>query len=182
MTCSDCPSPISVQSKTGRCRKCALAATNANPDVQHRKAEANRRKSRDPQWRAGATARLVRAGRRARTDPAFVEVLREAGRRNLVKAYTPEARAKWYAAKPEAGRKKTARYFAWCPPDRIEEYRFLTRKKHIAAAEAKRMILETLTPFERQMQRVREGANIVTVRPVPKSTHGFSLTGCSANF
>src|SRR5689334_23831644 len=51
-TCSDCGTGISAQSVKGRCRRCAIAAMNADPAYCARRAEANRRKAQDPAYRA----------------------------------------------------------------------------------------------------------------------------------
>ncbi len=59
----------------------------------------------------------------------------------------------------------------WCPPERRAEYRHLTRDKRIKAADARRIILDTiaaeraraenLSPFERQERALRKGAKII---------------------
>ena len=38
---------------------------------------------------------------------------------------------------------------------------------------------EELTAFERAMERVKQGAPISNVIPMPRSIHTYSLTGCS---
>lgn len=53
---------------------------------------------------------------------------------------------------------------AWCPPDRLGEYRSFC--KSVGAAEARRIIEADMTPFERQLARVRTGAKLIEVRPL----------------
>lgn len=53
---------------------------------------------------------------------------------------------------------------AWCPPGRLNEYRSFA--KALGAAEARRIIEADMTPFERQLARVRGGAKLVEVRPL----------------
>lgn len=178
-SCLGCGGPVSKQSRTGRCRVCALAAMNADPVTRERKARANRRKAQDPVFRAKLKARIAQAGRDARSDAEFLEIIRECGRRNIAAAFTPEARAKWHAGRKEAGKKRTATCMAWCPADRIAEYRNLTRIKKIPAAEAKRMILATPTPFQAMLNRVRDGAGIITVKPIRRPEPTFTLGGVS---
>lgn len=177
--CKSCGKPGTGKGPTGNCRRCALAASNANPVTRERKAEANRRKAREPAFRAKLKARIAGAGRAARTSPEFIAMLRENGLKNIAGCWTPEARAKWLAGRKEAGRKRSATTMSWCPPDRVEEYRYLTRRKGLLAAEARRVILDSLTPFERQMQRVREGASLSIVRPIPRPDPLFTLGGVS---
>lgn len=164
-SCITCGAPVSVNSRTGNCRVCALAVCNADPAIRERKAEANRRKAKDPAFRAKLRARIARIGREWRSHEEYLTIVRENGRKNIAAAFTPEARAKWYAGRAEAGRKLSATRMAWCPPDRVAEYRFLTRKKGIRAAEAKRMILESPTPLQRQIDLIRNGAGIIEIRP-----------------
>jgi hypothetical protein len=179
-TCKTCSGPVSVHSRTGNCRVCALAASNADPRVREKIAEANRRKAKDPVFRAKLKARIARIGVECRTDEEFMAVLRENGRKNIAGAWTPEARAKWYAGRQEAGRRISATRLAWCPPDRIAEYRHLTRVKRIRAAEARRMILDSPTPFQRMLDKISAGAGISIVRPFRKADHPFTLGGVSS--
>lgn len=178
-SCKTCGEPGTGKGPTGNCRRCALAASNADPVTRQRKAAANRRKARDPAFRAKLKARIAVAARTARTKPEFRAMLREIGLKNIAGCWTPEARAKWYAGRKEAGKKLSVTRMAWCPPDRIEEYRYLTRRKGIRAAEARRMILDSPTPFQRMLDKVRAGAGITIVRPIRRPEPMFTLGGVS---
>jgi hypothetical protein len=81
--------------------------------------------------------------------------------RNLPKAHTPEAKARQRAAMPAAVVKITETRLRWCPPDKRDEYRLLVRRKRMTAAQARQIIMDSLTPFERQMNALRMGAKIV---------------------
>lgn len=177
MTCSDCPSPISTQNRTGRCRMCALARTNSCPEIRTRKAAANRRKMKDPAYRAKTIRNVIIAGKQARQDPAFVELLRENARRNVILAWTPEARAKWLATRKRAAQLRTAKMLPWCPPEHLEEYRRLRARQ--GGVRAKETILAKLTPFDRQMQALRAGANLVATPGRPQARYDYTLAGGS---
>lgn len=99
----------------------------------------------------------------------------------------PEVRARFKAGTPARIQKRIDTIFAWCPDDLRDEYRRLRKKGKLSAAEAKRVILDLdayrnreMTPFERAMERVRQGAGIVTVRPIPRAEYQFTLGGVSS--
>lgn len=141
-SCSDCPAPISRNAK-GRCRKCAAVYVNSDPEIQRRRAEGHAAKFADPVFRAEQAARLKA---NASTQRA-VELRRERGKvqaRDVL--FRPDVRAS--AMRPEAraqaGRSVSERVLGWCPPDRRDEYRAMVRSKQATAAEARRMIEETI--------------------------------------
>lgn len=181
MNCSDCATPISRCSK-GRCRKCALAFLNSNPEVHARRVSGIRRKYQtDPAYRQRKTREIGERHRKARECPETAARLN----RNIwiarARLDDPGVREKFLAGRKEAGMKRTQTVLAWCPPDKIAEYRRLTKSKRLHAAEAKQIILDSLTPFERQMQKVRDGAALVEVRPFNRRADpAYSLTGCAA--
>ena len=79
---------------------------------------------------------------------------------------------------------------AWHPPE-YADLNALLRRKKVSIAERKRIILEmvaaderrrlaALSPHERQLERVRQGARVVTVHPMPSRQHTHTLGGVSA--
>lgn len=169
--CSDCPSPISRGSKTGRCNPCALRHRNADPVFQAKRIAAIRKSYREPAKRAAAAKRIYAFHQAARRDPAKRERLD----RNIwiarERLTDPAVLAKMESRRAHAGRKRTETCLAWCPPELRDEYRHLVRSKRLPAAEAKATILATLTPFERQMWAVRNGAGLVS-RVIPRWAAG----------
>lgn len=177
LACSDCETPISAQSRHGRCRRCAIRKLNADPDYCARRTEGVRRRFADPTYRA-RQARRIRAGnRQAWRDPDKRERMLSALAANRAKAWTDEARALWAAGRKEAGRKRHETVMAWCPPEYRAEYRHLRLTKKMLAADAKAFILAKLTPFEKQMQAVRNGARLVEKPVLRKSEPAFTLGG-----
>lgn len=164
--CSDCSAPISRGNKTGRCNPCALRHRNADPAFQARRIAAIRKAYREPVKRAAAAKRIYAHHQAARRDPAMREKLN----RNIWVARErlsdPDVLAKMEGRRAQAGRNRTETCLAWCPADRRDEYRYLVRSKRLPAADAKARILASLTPFERQMQAVRNGAGLVS-RVIP---------------
>lgn len=80
------------------------------------------------------------------------------------------------AGKPEPIKYRQQKMkLAWCPDQRLEEYRKL--QKAVGAAEARRMIEEDMTPFERQLARVRAGAAVVPKFSARRADHDFTLGG-----
>lgn len=160
-TCSDCAAPISSQSRHGRCRRCAIHKLNADPDYCARRTEGVRRRFADPIYRAKQTRQIRAGNRQAWRDPDKRERMLSTLAANRAKAWTEEARALWTAGRKEAGRKRHETVMAWCPPEYRAEYRHLRLTKKMRAADAKAFILAKLTPFEKQMQAVRNGARLV---------------------
>lgn len=80
-----------------------------------------------------------------------------------------------------AGKPEPAKYvqqkskLAWCPEHRLEEYRRV--QKAFGAAEARRIIEADMSPFDRQLARVRAGAKLVEVRPMRRADPAFTLGG-----
>lgn len=163
MNCTDCQTPISRYSK-GRCRPCSIARLNSDPTINaNRVAGIKRKYATDPVYRARKIREIGQRHKAARLDPAT------AARLNLniwiarERLNDPGVREKFLAGRKEAGMKRTRTVLSWCPPDRIEEYRRLCKSKRLPAEEAKRIILESLTPFEKQLMKVMAGASISTV-------------------
>ena len=91
-TCSDCPNAITRQSKTGRCRPCALAVTNADPGLKERQRAAVREYANRPEVRAASRARL--AAYRANMPEADRENRRARGRAQVALLMSPQVRAR----------------------------------------------------------------------------------------
>lgn len=108
------------------------------------------------------------------------EIARRTTAKHPYRPPSPEGRERITASVKRWHRER----FAWIPEDLRPLYHRLVRnrKKEAAVAEIKRLIAEReaqMTPFERQMAKVRAGAGIVEIRPLRKVEHTRSLTGCS---
>jgi hypothetical protein len=161
--CSDCGTGISHQSKFGRCRTCAIRHKFRDPAYRAKMAEANRRRFDNPVYRAASARRIHAANRAAWRHPEKSKRMLAALAESSKGLWQPDVRARWLAGRPEAGRKRHETVMAWCPPAYRDEYRFLCRSKKVKAAEAKRIILAKLSPFERQMHALQNGALVVQV-------------------
>lgn len=176
--CRDCSVSTSVQSRTGRCRKCSLAVTNADPEIKRRRREGIRARYTDADYAARRNAQLHRAHMAARRDPETARRLNQNIHIARQRLNDPDVRDKFLASRRDAGMKRSATCMAWCPPDKVEEYRRLTRSKRMHAEDAKRVILESLTPFEKQLAKVKAGASISEVIPFKRRADpDYSLTG-----
>lgn len=137
--CIDCAGPVSIQSKTGRCRVCALRATASDPEMIARRNEIIRRKFQDPQVQARHVAACREAALRSMADPELrakrVRAGLDVGVANFRRAQTPEARER-----ARLTRQRTA--LAWCPPEFWELNRHLKQSKGLRLADRKRIILE----------------------------------------
>lgn len=186
-TCISCDLPITKQSKTGRCRLCALALSNRSPEFQRRRRDAIVRRLSDPVERQRAARQLYTNHMKAREDPEVDRRLRDNMARVRINMSDPEMRARFVEGTPARIKKRVETIFAWCPPDLRDEYRRLRKKGRLKAAEAKRIILDLdayrnreMTPFERALERVRNGAGIVNVRPIRRPDPAFTLGGVSS--
>lgn len=162
--CLDCPA-ITIRALTGRCRTCAARHRHTLPEYQAIHRAATKR---------GAANRIANPEELARLRAAMLAI-RE-------KAAIPEN-----MAKANASRDKTV--MGWCP----KEYRAmnerlrrnghpLAERKAIitqAAEKAERDRRAAMSPFERQLERVRNGAKLTTRVAVPRGGYDYSLTGGS---
>ena len=191
-TCSDCGTPISAQSKSGRCHRDAMAALHADPAYREKRLAGLDRHFAKPGAKEAATSRLRKY--QAQMPDADRERRREHGRwlarevltpERVAKSHTPEARARSIKGNEEAK-------LGWCPLDRRDEYRLLVRRKRYSAAEARALIEADLKQiadqqrkrprtFEDQLAAVAAGAVLVgrvpTSRPAPESTLGGVASG-----
>lgn len=126
--------------------------------------------------------------RRARISAAFTaerraEQAERARRVNAKRVYgpvRPEIRHRMAKGLLEHNERKVA----WCPQDRRDEYKRLVHS--MGAAEAKRIILADieakkveLTPFERQMEALRNGARLIAKPVFRGKEYDFTLGGGS---
>jgi len=100
----------------------------------------------------------------------------------------PDRRARMIA---HLGRISADKVRGWCPPEYVDEYFRLNRKKGLTAPEAKAVILKlaaaaerkrlaAMTPFERSMERIRMGAGITTKPDLRKADPAFTLGGIAS--
>jgi hypothetical protein len=180
LTCRDCSAPITRQSKTGRCRACAFAVTTAAPEFEAKRVAGIRALHLDPTFRARKARAIHAAHMAARLDPEKRARLN----RNIFVARArlsdPDVRARMLAARPAAGRKRTATVMSWCPSARWGEYRRLVRSKRLLAAEARRVIEDTLSPLERQLVAIQQGARLIA-RPDLSDKRGYDFTLAGAS-
>lgn len=153
--CSKCPVILGDRNYTGMCRKC----NNSDPEIIARRA-------------AGIS--LARR-KKLRADPEFAEQQREHGRwlgltQNGNAHMPPEVRKRSH-------QKMSDTKLPWCPRDRREEYKKLVRNGGLTPKEARRMIEDTLTPFMRAMEKVRNGAGIRIEPPMPRRVETRTLGG-----
>jgi hypothetical protein len=183
--CLDCPAPLGRTNTSGRCRRCLPKVLASDPARRARQVAGIARHFACPKVREAAAKRL----RQYSADPALNEKRREIG-----KARWRSGSLKLPAVSPEQyaenGRKVTATRLAWCPPEWRDRYRALLRKNVAPAAECKAMILQEiaaaerarlakLSPLDRQLERVRSGAKLIEVRPMPAKKYAFTLGGVS---
>lgn len=186
-TCITCAAPITRQSTTGRCRTCATRVCHADPVMSERRKAAHRAACADPAYRARMSAARARTEAERKNDPKWRAYKVASGKR-LRAAYdaSAEGQALNQAKRALVGEKARERMLSWCPVDRRADYRTLREKT--GAADARRMIeadiaqreaarLAAMTPFERQMERVRNGAQLVAKPDTRRSAHDFTLGG-----
>jgi hypothetical protein len=179
VTCSACPSPIGPKNRSGLCRSCVARRMTQDPEINARRAVSHLAACRSPEWRQRSSKRLkafFEGNETARQER------RERGIRDYHKTIGSEkARSANQVPEVVARRSNAAREtrLGWCPVEYRQDYLDLLRKKHIKAIDAKRMILAEiaakkvpeapalpmLTSFERAMELVRNGADIIEVRP-----------------
>jgi hypothetical protein len=163
--CSGCPSPIRDSSTSGLCRSCAARAKYADPTARRVMSEAKKRALADPVKRA-----------RVATTAAH----------NLSHWHKTTDRD-WSAH----NRAQAARRRSWCPDDKWGDYQALRNMKGMDAASAKAMILDemarderkrlaSMSPFERDMERLANGAGLVATPDFRTAGPAFTLGGISS--
>jgi hypothetical protein len=184
-----CGRTISRQSKKGLCRSCAAKRLNSDPAIVAKRKANVQRYYDTPGVREEHARRLAR--HMANMSPEEIERRREHGRRTAREVLArPDVRAKSNGreAKRIAGIHRSATVLSWCPPEWRDRYRELCKRGR-RAPEARRMVLaeieeaerarwEAMTPFERQLERVRNGATLIEKpdfsRPITATLGGVS--------
>lgn len=191
--CLGCGTAIGLTGKTGRCRACA-AVYSATPALIAAMASARwaRPGAREAQSeRLKSVLANLSDAERERRRVCGRKVYRDVLSRPDVMARTlsPEVRAK-------AGRGVSAARSAWCPTEyralnselRERGHSLADRKAMIAdqiaadqrrAVEAERARITAMTPFERQMEAVRNGARLVDKVAMPTRELTFTVGGVS---
>lgn len=184
--CSNCPAPITYQSKSGLCRPCALTRLRADPEWQRRRVAGLRARGSDPAYRRRLAGALIRWHAANASDPAYQARQRENGRRLKATGLGNAVQTKGSAGRVRVGQILSDQRLAWCPREYRALYQEHRRKRGWGAERARQFVEEqiakdvaAMTPFERAMAKVRAGAGIVEIRPMPRGEHSHSLTGCS---
>lgn len=179
--CPDCGKTIRAEST--RCRAHANAFRNRQAEMREVSRQQMLRKQAEGINRnyAGMAASL-----RARyADPAEREKQRQRGLLGVAKL-TPEAIARRGAASGASRRQLREDRLAWCPADRRAELHKLCRRNGVAEGERimredlaaiERRRLAAMTPHERQMERVRNGAQLVDKFVPRRADPTFTLGG-----
>jgi len=139
-TCSDCPSLITRQSKTGRCRPCSAKRLTSDPELAARRLEGVRQWYDERGGREMAGLRLAELNRNP--TPALEAARKRQGQKQIAYLLDPDIRAR--SASPQsrakAEAKKEETLLGWCPPERRDEYRQMLYSSRLHAAEARRII------------------------------------------
>jgi hypothetical protein len=147
--CSDCGVGITALALTGRCRRCALAICNADPDAGRKRSEGMlRRHAADPAEKARRAKIMNRNREKAMTDPAVRAKLSAIGHANINNLLKPETRAKILATRAQAGKAYTELKLGWCPPDLRAEYKRLYRGTKLTSADARAIIEQKIADRE----------------------------------
>jgi len=198
--CSDCSVSITQYSRTGRCLGCSTRARFADPawrakhkaalvaaasteEYRQARREGTKKRFADPSARkAHSDARKAALAR----NPEQLEQLQEYAA-TVLRDARAQSKVDWVAHH----RARAAEQLSWCPPERLDEYRKLRATRGVGAAEAKRMILAdiaaadrkrlaAMTPFERNMERIRMGAGITIKPDLRKADPAFTLGGIAS--
>lgn len=181
--CAGCGTRISIMS-TGHCRTCANAIGFADQDRMARHAAVMRAHNSDPALAAHRheKAKKTAATKKRNGTEVIGEIGRTIGRLNIVHTHTPEAKAKRAAS-------NRARWLGDIPVAYHGLYLELRGHK-VPSTEARRMVFEqqaadearrlaAMTPLERQIDRVRNGARVVEKFRPAAVEHAFTLGGVS---
>lgn len=152
----------------------------SNPEASKRNALAAQRAAWADRVAMAPVIEAIKAGWTQERRALQAQTARETTAKRQYRPPTPEVRQRMTAGIKAWHRRR----FAWIPADLRPEYNRLVRAYSAAAAreEIKRVVAEreaAMSPFERQMAKVRAGAGIVEVRPMPRSEPGYSIIGSS---
>lgn len=175
--------------KTKLCVTCSRSANGRNPSKISKSRAAMLKRMSDPAIKAEALKRAHDGWRkRLAEDPELrarmADRWREVGKSRIghlaMPAGSPARR------RAVASRMKTI--MPWCPPEYLDEYRRLLYSKKLKAVDARAVIEQMIaadqakmTPFEKQLQRVRNGEVGVVNKFVPTADTGpYTLGGVAS--
>ncbi len=122
------------------CRRCAAAALMANPAIRARHQKGIDAKFADPAKREAHNAVATANIRRFLDRPGSRDYLRARADEIRPLSRTPEAVERRVSRIRESAERRTQTLLPWCPPEWLDEYRRLTRVKHLKPAEARAII------------------------------------------
>lgn len=176
LSCDGCGTPIRGRNESGRCSRCIIKQRNADPEYRARLLAGISKKWADPEYKAKMRASSRALAERLAKDPKVRAARQRAGRASVPRLFSPEVRAKTLKAVSErAGKTNSERRLAWCPVEYRSLYRYLLKTKRIPGPEARQSVFEqiridrerklaakeTLSPFERQMRALENGAQLI---------------------
>lgn len=182
--CSNCSSPITWQSKSGLCRPCSCRRMVSDPEINARRLASLTTSARTPEIRARISAGVKAYCAR----PEEIERRRALGRKNWHLTIGSE-NGRNGAANLEViarrGAKLSETLMGWCPPEYRAEYRELFKRNHNMTKErARKIILDrieakkaAMSPFERQMEALRNGARLVEKPILRRPDYAYTLGG-----
>lgn len=172
--------------KTRLCKACCGRALGRDPARVEKSRQGMKRRMADPAFRALHIKRTS-DGLRARlaSDPAEMERRRESGRALARTGLGHAAQGAGSEPRRRVAKMQTERYLGWCPVHLRDQYRDLVNKKGVRAADARQIIEDEMeaedrrmTPFEKQLQRIRNGeANVIRKFTPSAAEHVFTLGG-----
>lgn len=191
MNCS-CGKVLGSKNRSGYCRSCVAKKNNADPAIIAARKAGILRHHADPAVRAASAARL--AAHLANMSDDERERRREHGRRMARDVLAkPEVRAvnRSPEVRKRAGAKRTATVLADIPAHLRDQYKALVRSDAARAAEARRIVLEdaaaserrrlaALSPLDRQIERLRNGATLHEKPVLRQADHAFTLGGIAS--
>lgn len=137
-TCTVCAKPLGPRNKSGLCashngaRRAAMLMRN--PETRAKVSRSRKLMFQaDPAKKAVAAANLEKA-RQKRVQPGANIA------RDRIWERGNAARPKGCEARKRAGRRQSATWYAWCPPELRDTARFLLRHKRMARAEVEAII------------------------------------------
>lgn len=155
--CTGCAGPISRRNVSGLCRPCSLSAMNSDPDFAARvSAGIQTAMKKDPAKREAKRQAMLRI----RATPKARESRRRVAQSIELWRLGNAAQPPGSPSRVLAGARGSATKLAWCPPELRDEYRFLTKKVRLKAAEARRMIEQ-----QHELDMARWRRNVLGVEP-----------------
>lgn len=176
--CADCPRRIRDCNVSGRCKSCSTAHSNRLPHMKAKRVEGWKKRMADPVKYADLCRVAKANSRKAMADPVKRAAAQERARK-IYERYlaTPEMRNILQSPEMRAriGRAVSECRMAWCPLEYREMYHDIRRKVQCSAADARAVVLEQvkidrarMSPFERQMLALKEGAKLVANDAQPR--------------